>query len=664
MHAIKYRPDIDGLRAIAVLSVVAFHAFPERIQGGFVGVDVFFVISGYLISTLLLKDFEQDAFQYSTFYKKRALRLFPALSLVLGFCLLFGWHYLFAGELSQLGKHVAAGVGFISNLVLWSEAGYFDTLADTKPLLHLWSLGVEEQFYLFWPLFLGAFRRFKHRLLPLLLGLTLLSFLASIAIVEHDAVKAFYSPVTRLWELMLGSILAHLNLYRPGALKKLSNAQATAGLLLILVGIIATDRTRHFPGWWALLPAMGAFWLISAGPQAWLNRVVIGNPLFVWVGLISYPLYLWHWPLFSFAFILNDGPPEPLVSWGLILLSVLWAWLTYRFIETPVRSHPRGGRIAVALGVLMLCVGLGGYAVFQNGGWPSRPIDQTSALLDAHKKHDEAIRARYELWSCEGQLDVPADVMPFCSTYNLKAPGKLIFVWGDSHAEAWGPLLFQIAREQNLKVVIVSHRGCPSLVGVRRSDGIDTGEDCVSAQRGDSVVRLIDTLKPSVVVLSSFWSLYAHGWVIKGSLQKSTHFLTTAETGDATPETSRAALLSQLPSTIDRILATGTRVVLFKSPPLLKKNLSKRNYSSRVDIEVSRAEHSRFEELLAPVIDRQAAEKGIAVFDPAPLLCQERCQSVVREIPMYSDDNHVTEQGALLYKAEVERLLLPLVQAR
>lgn len=664
MSHIKYRPDIDGLRAVAVLAVVAFHAFPERIQGGFVGVDVFFVISGYLISSILFRDFEQGTFAYRNFYKKRVLRIFPALFLVLTSCLVFGWHFLFANELGQLGKHVAAGVGFISNFVLWSEAGYFDNLADTKPLLHLWSLGVEEQFYVFWPLFLGAFRKRRDALLPLVVGVACLSFAASVYVVGQDTVGAFYSPVTRLWEIMLGSILAYLNVRGPGTPRKTAGLQAALGLLLIVVALVVTNKGSRFPGWWALLPAAGAFFLISAGPEAWLNRVVIGNPLFVQVGLISYPLYLWHWPLFSFAYILHDGPPPALVSWSLILLSFVLAWLTYRFVETPVRTHPRGGKVAVALGVLMLCVGLGGFAIHGSGGGPSRTIESASAVLDVHKKSDQAIRARYRIRACEGALSAPEDVAPFCTTYNTKATGELVFIWGDSHAEAWAPLFYQLAREHDLRVVMVSHRGCPPLVGVRRSDGVDTGEDCTTAARADSVVRYVAHLKPSVVVLVGFWSLYAHGWSIKGVLQSSTHFLTTSETGDATPETSQAALVSQIPATIDGLLGTGTKVAVFKSPPHLKRNLSKRNFLRRADIEVSRAEHDDFERFTARVIERQREEKGVVVFDPAPFLCTDTCQSVVRDIPMYSDDNHVTEQAALMFKDDVERLLMPLIQPK
>src|SRR5437870_5550894 len=209
----KYRPDIDGLRALAVLSVVAFHAFPTSLPGGFLGVDVFFVISGYLISTIILENLDKGAFSLAEFYGRRVRRIFPALLVVLLASYVFGWLALLADEYAQLGKHIAAGAGFVSNLVLWNEVGYFDRSADTKPLLHLWSLGIEEQFYLAWPLLLWF--SWKRRFVaPVVLALAALSFIATALWSNVDAVATFYSPLTRFWELLGGSMLAWLALRR------------------------------------------------------------------------------------------------------------------------------------------------------------------------------------------------------------------------------------------------------------------------------------------------------------------------------------------------------------------------------------------------------------------------------------------------------------------
>jgi peptidoglycan/LPS O-acetylase OafA/YrhL len=214
----KYRPDIDGLRAIAVLSVVAFHAFPNLVKGGLIGVDVFFVISGYIISTIIFENLDRGTFSLAEFYARRIRRIFPALLLVLVASYAFGWFALLADEYKQLGKHIAAGAGFVSNIVLWNEAGYFDNSAETKPLLHLWSLGIEEQFYIVWPLLLWLTWKQKFNLLTITIPLAAASFYLSVKGIGKDEVANFYSPQTRFWELLSGSLLAWMTLYKKDAL--------------------------------------------------------------------------------------------------------------------------------------------------------------------------------------------------------------------------------------------------------------------------------------------------------------------------------------------------------------------------------------------------------------------------------------------------------------
>jgi peptidoglycan/LPS O-acetylase OafA/YrhL len=210
----KYRADIDGLRALAVLSVVSFHAFPNMLKGGFIGVDIFFVISGFLISTIIFENLERDSFSFVEFYSRRIKRIFPALLLVLIACYTFGWFVLLADEYKQLGKHIAGGAGFVSNFLFWKESGYFDNAADTKPLLHLWSLGIEEQFYIVWPLLLWFAWKQRLNLLTITLTVLIISFALNINKVHSNVVAVFYSPQTRFWELLTGSVLAYITLYK------------------------------------------------------------------------------------------------------------------------------------------------------------------------------------------------------------------------------------------------------------------------------------------------------------------------------------------------------------------------------------------------------------------------------------------------------------------
>jgi peptidoglycan/LPS O-acetylase OafA/YrhL len=309
-----YRPDIDGLRAVAVLLVIVFHAFPKLVPGGFIGVDVFFVISGYLISKIIYVSLSSGSFNFFEFYQRRIIRIFPALIVVLVSVAVAGLTWLSPREYAALGRHIVAGAGFVSNLLLWTEVGYFDAAPDEKPLLHLWSLGVEEQFYIFWPLlmFVG-WRYFRRHFLLFLFGLALASFAANAWLGMNGSAAAFYLPWFRFWELLLGGALSCWESLRAtnkaestinmSGIRLSGFLSAVAGIVLIGAGavLIQPAITSSFPGWWALLPTLGAILLISAGSGSPANRHILGSKPFVFVGKISYPLYLWHWPLLSFA---------------------------------------------------------------------------------------------------------------------------------------------------------------------------------------------------------------------------------------------------------------------------------------------------------------------------------------------------------------------------
>lgn len=390
-----------------MLMAVGFHASPTFLRGGFVGVDVFFVISGFLISSILFQNLAQGSFSFAEFYARRIRRILPALLLVLLACYGFGWFALFADEYQQLGKHVAAGAGFVSNLVLWNEAGYFDNSADTKPLLHLWSLGVEEQFYIVWPLLVWLIWKTGLNLLTLTVLVVLGSFYLNISGVEQDTVATFYSPLTRIWELLCGSVLAWFGVFRRPVCTRvghtlnawlefivfrdgihssgrmLVNVLAWLGCVLLAWGFWRLDSSAAFPGRWALLPALGAVLIILAGPQAWVNRKLLSCRMAVWLGLISYPLYLWHWPLLSFARIIEGEAPSREVRLTAVGVAVVLAWLTYRFVERPFRQGGQGGWKVVMLTAALALMGLAGYATYQREGLPSRDMVQFSREVQA-----------------------------------------------------------------------------------------------------------------------------------------------------------------------------------------------------------------------------------------------------------------------------------------
>ena len=437
----KYRADIDGLRALAVLSVVAFHAFPTRLAGGFIGVDIFFVISGFLISTIIFGNLRNGSFSYLEFYRRRIRRIFPALVVVLLACLVLGWFGLLAGEYQQVGRHTLGGVGFISNLMLWSEAGYdyFNTASESKPLLHLWSLAIEEQFYIIWPLLLVLLWKHRWNFVAVACGIALVSFAFNVLSFPEHAQAAFYSPLSRFWELIIGGLLAYALMHRADSMTRYANAQSALGMALIAAGLVFINNARAFPGWWALLPTLGAALLIWAGPLAWLNRTVLSNPVAVWFGKISYPLYLWHWPLLSLALLWNsEEMPAGPVRLGLVLLAIALAWLTYKFIELPIRVGNRGSTPQL-VGAFCL-VGLLAMPIVLLNGFPGRDInqDETRVFLDQYKKLTRLGLSDYYQERCDfsswttgknkGSIDSA------CTAASGDRP--IYLLWGDSHGQA------------------------------------------------------------------------------------------------------------------------------------------------------------------------------------------------------------------------------------
>jgi peptidoglycan/LPS O-acetylase OafA/YrhL len=367
--AASYRPEIDGLRAVAVLSVVIFHAFEGLAPGGFVGVDVFFVISGFLISGIIRRSLASGSFSLSDFYARRARRILPALLLVLVACLGAGWAFWLADEWQSLGRHVFAGALFHANIAVADEstAGYFVALGGRNALLHLWSLGVEEQFYLAWPLVFAALVRWTRWPLIGVLLIFAGSFALNVMQVTADPANTYFLPFTRLWELLAGAALIFIR--RP-LTRVEAEIASVLGLALIVFSCLTFDWAATFPGWRALAPTAGAALIILAGPRAWLCRNVLSAPAVVWIGLISYPLYLWHWPALVFGrAIWMDARFWP-GTLMLVVASFALAHLTYRIVERPVRASPGWPVPATMLGALVVIALTG--KVIAGGGTPSR----------------------------------------------------------------------------------------------------------------------------------------------------------------------------------------------------------------------------------------------------------------------------------------------------
>jgi peptidoglycan/LPS O-acetylase OafA/YrhL len=528
----KYRADIDGLRAIAVLSVVGFHAFPGWVRGGFIGVDIFFVISGFLISTIIIGSLKRNAFSFIEFYSRRIKRIFPALALVLLACFTFGWFALLADEYKQLGKHIAGGAGFLSNFILWKESGYFDNAADTKPLLHLWSLGIEEQFYIVWPLLLFVAWKSRLNLPAIIVVLAVISAALNIRDVQGDIVAAFYSPQTRFWELLAGSILAYITLDRKNDVsgRKFEEPVSTAGApareplgialrdlqsvfaaALIAAGLFLITREDKFPGWWAMLPVGGTVLIISAGPQAWLNRTILSQRVVVWFGLISYPLYLWHWPLLSFTRIVEAELPSRETRIGIILLSVLLAWLTYRFIEKPFRFARHTIPKTFFLLALMVAVGGAGYTSYARDGLGFRLKDR--------EEYSEYFENSLPLEKYFARINLMENYRGICDFYDSDKYRRgqattvprsdigracyerdhsydhAVFIWGDSHgAQLYSGLKNNLPPDW--QILQVTGSGCHPLIAT----GPSKTAHCI--QSNWFALQAIEQAIPDVVIVA------------------------------------------------------------------------------------------------------------------------------------------------------------------
>lgn len=522
---IKYRADIDGLRAIAVVSVVLFHAFPTRLPGGFIGVDIFFVISGYLISRIIFEGLDKNAFSFLEFYARRIKRIFPALFMVLAPVFAAGWMILLAGEYRQLGKHIAAGAGFVSNIVFWNEAGYFDNSADTKPLLHLWSLGIEEQFYIFWPFCVWLVRKRNFNVFTLTVVVAAVSFILNVRQVHGDATAAFYSPQTRFWELLCGSMLAWLTLYKPAVFsaarsgidvwldraiyhetpknpgKASGDVLSLIGLAALIYGLWKIDPQFSFPGKWALLPVGGAVLIIAAGSDAWVNRTILSNRIVVWFGLISFPLYLWHWPLLSFSRIIEGEIPGAKIRVAAVGLSIVLAWLTYIVVEKRVRARGHSAIKVATLVTLMIAMGYAGYNAYSREGLAFRPINKMNNGVSAALSYDWSKGFR------EGQCFLDAlneNSNRFSDICAVRTdPAKpLVVLWGDSHAASLYRGFQANAGRLNFDLAQFTASGCPPVLDFN----VSARPEC--ARINAYVFGELQKLKPQTLVLAGYWGLY------------------------------------------------------------------------------------------------------------------------------------------------------------
>lgn len=650
--ASAYRADVDGLRAIAVIVIILFHAEIASFAGGFVGVDIFFVISGYLITRLIVADMDSGGFSIVTFYKRRVRRLFPALFAMLAVTLAVGILILLPRDLASLGRNVTGTTLFVSNFFFWEQAGYFEGDSHYKPLLHTWSLAVEEQFYIVYPLLLGLLRHWWPRSIkPVLLALAIASFCSAVLMMRIDPTAAFYLAPFRAWELLLGALIV-LRIF-PAPSARLADLLSLCGAALILGSVLLYSDLTPFPGVSALAPCMGTALILYAGEQTRpvVNRLLALKPI-VFIGLISYSVYLWHWPIFVYVRYYAIEQLSTQDSVGLLLCSLAVGALSWRLIEMPFRKSA-GWRISppvfrLASGVMALSLFAGG-SIYAANGLPDRVPKQSQRLSD------------YAL-SMNPESDMCADValqLRKGSPCTIGPPDRArIFLWGDSHAGALFGAMQVLAKEGHSTIYGATPR-CPPLLG------LGTDAACIDAnqQRLDYVLAHpeIDT-----VILAARWSLYLQGRMVEG----------TAETNGNLPRLFDAAGHEYEPFTRDasrqfryafyalvkRLLSANKKVVLLYPVPEtgydIPSTLARINMQggNPADFTIPRGVYDRRQLEALGLLDQLGRRRSLYRIYPEDAFCNRTdCMTSIDGRPLYFDSHHLSIPGS--------RILLPQLRA-
>lgn len=666
-----YRPEIDGLRAVAVLPVILFHAGFSWFSGGFVGVDVFFVISGYLITSIILDDLHQGTFSLARFYERRARRILPALFFVMAACIPFAWMLLIPRDLKDFGESLAAVATFSSNILFWVESGYFATEAGLKPLLHTWSLAVEEQYYILFPLLmmtcwrLGVRWRFGVRWIVWIIAL---GALASLAVAHwgayHKPDATFYLLPTRGWELFLGALAAFYLRHK----RRLPDNTSTdrswgqeliglTGLALIIIAIVCFDRSIPFPSLYALLPTVGTVLIILGAQRGTMVARVLGSRVPVAIGLMSYSAYLWHQPLLAFGHYQSLHEPSALLMGLLCGVTLPLAWLTWRYVEAPFRDRNRFSRrfiftcSASAAGVFIVL----GLTLSALDGVPQR---LPPAVIDTVGLGPKYVGER-DADHCN--LHHERFSLPACVKGSKTRP--TVGLIGDSHAASLVHELTHEFKRRGRSFVQYTKNGCPFARHLENSEG----QPC--DRFVDEVIRDVTEKNLDTVILLAQWSSYIHEYNFDNgvggkSVRHDVYYSVRGTPLSADIAIRRRVLLDAYVDTI-RALRNGHRKIIVVLPvpeqgwdvPKFLGRIAMRG-DPQVDVPASPLSvyRSRHADLLL-AFKRLDDDPSIIFVDSAHAFCdlpnRSGCAASIAGKPLYYDDNHLTNQGAAMLVHEI-----------
>lgn len=631
--AMDYRKDIDGLRAIAVLGVLLYHFGLGGISGGFVGVDVFFVISGYLITTIIQREIESRRFSFLRFYERRIRRIFPALFTVLIATLLVGLYVMLPSDLTMLGKALIATLAFASNIFFWKTSGYFDPVSKTNPLLHTWSLSIEEQFYIFLPIGLILVHRFfRGRLPAVLLGMAVLSLAACLVIQAKRPEASFYLMPFRAWELLIGAYLAVAKIPRIQS-RQAREWLSWASIALLALGYAFITEGPAFPGWYALVPTLATAMLLHTGGSgdSSVKSILSLKPI-VFIGLVSYSLYLWHWPVAVFSKYTGLFQAAEFMPWLLMGLSFALAVASYYLIETPFRVN-KGffsvPRIVVASAFVGAALGISGFVIWKSRGFVEWfPNRYPPKALVADMARAEKIKYR----ECSGYGVIDGKVNRDCIIGDKKSIPTIV-VWGDSHANSWAPALDQLFYENKISAVLLFTGSCPPLFKAY----FDFDANCMNANL-EAAKFIRESRNIKFVVMGSKWSYHSTG-------SDYMHARTVDFSGKY------VFFENEIKDTIDWLKSNDKKLWLIGPLPYVPETMIPDYANALVNDETYEVDDSIFAQAINRSSDVRKflnIEKIDTFSDPVKWVCPDKsCRLFLDGVPMYRDGHHLSRGGAM-----------------
>lgn len=647
----KYRAEIDGLRALAVIPVILFHAGFDEFSGGFVGVDVFFVISGYLITNIIISELEDNRFSIVNFYERRARRLLPALFFVMLCCIPFAWLWLNPTDLKDFGESLIAVSTFSSNFLFWLESGYFETKAELKPLLHTWSLAVEEQYYILFPVFLIAMWRMGSKYIITSL---IIIFLVSFGIAEWSLTNmpssAFFLLPSRGWELLIGVFTAFY-LKNNSFFKShiLNQTISILGLGMIIYSIIIFEKNTVFPGFNALIPTIGtALIILTAVSRTFVHKILVLKPI-VAVGLISYSAYLWHQPLLAFAKYRIVYQMSELFILALCSLSIFVAWLSWRFIEKPFRDKKRISRKIIFQSSLIsiFIFSVVGFLLHYENGYPNRA------------NFSQELSASFKRPALDNCFDLPFNHDADKWGCNLGAHKDKVdyILFGDSHALSLKSMIDEIGKKNNTMIFFTGSSGCIPFLGIfpKRTDQKVNNCNYLNTR----VFKLASEDNIKGIILAARWSYYTLGdYDFKGG-----QLIANNKDGPFTLDNSIKAFSESFNYTVSKYKEIKVPIHLIGQVPHQIYSpesayfMTSKGFTDLKSVSVSREKFNELNKIPLDVFISH--EDSINFYDVTDFFCDVSiCPLGTKNQSFYYDDDHLSTSGANKIRPMVEKIFL------